>query len=166
MREDDIDSPEIRAFSCGSNPWDEEVATFLRSSEAWRAHRSGKSATMLYFTNEREESLVGFFNIAKRTVGYPHFKGARRVPCFLITFVAVSVQHQGNRYFSRMLEDIVRAAPAAEMAAIYLLVDERNNEAITRYKRKGFVPFSDAEPYVDPATGTTYQRMVLSLVGL
>lgn len=163
MREEDDASLGVRGFSCGSDPWDEEVAEFIRSGDAWRAHRSGKSVTVLYFVDDREESLVGFYNIAKKTVGYPLFKGERKVPCFLITYIAVSTEHQGHRYFSRMLEDIARAATEARQEALYLFVDERNTAAISRYERKGFASFPDADPYVDPESGASYRRMILPL---
>jgi RimJ/RimL family protein N-acetyltransferase len=163
MREEDVEPRDVQAFSCGDDPWHREVAEFLRSGEAWTRHQSGKSATALYFVDERESSLVGFYNVAKRTVGYPLYHGDRRIPCLLITHIAIASEHQGKRYFTRMLKDIVEAAVASDLEAIYLLVDERNTNAIATYERQGFVPFLDADPYVDPATGASYKRMILPL---
>jgi hypothetical protein len=136
MRETDAGSAAVRAFRSGDEPWCALVDDYLRESQAWTDHQNGASVTVLCFVDETERGLAGFYNVAKTTVGYPTFRGKRRIPCFIVTHLAV-------------------AQPFQEM---------KIERAIAVYRHKGFQAFADAKPYLDRETDISYTRMILPLL--
>jgi GNAT superfamily N-acetyltransferase len=164
MRETDAGSAAVRAFRSGDEPWCALVDDYLRESQAWTDHQNGASVTVLCFVDETERGLAGFYNVAKTTVGYPTFRGKRRIPCFIVTHLAVAQPFQEMKIFSQMLNQIVEVAVRSDLWAIYLCVDERNERAIAVYRHKGFQAFADAKPYLDRETDISYTRMILPLL--
>lgn len=160
-----MDDSIVQGFTCGDDLWTDKVALFLRSGEAWAAHtdRRRKSQTLLYCANGGQGEVIGFANISARNVGHPLYHGPDRIPCFIITWMAIRTEHQGKGYASDMLDRIIITAIAAGKEGVYLLVDVRNLAARKLYEKKHFVAFADAEPYVDEDDGSTNIRMIRML---
>jgi GNAT superfamily N-acetyltransferase len=164
MREDDLSRREVLDFQCGDAEWEVKVASFLRSGQAWEEHRSGFTRTLLYCADGGNGRLIGFANVAKTAKGYPLWRGKRKLPCLLIAWLAVSRHEQGAGLGRAMMEELALPAIEEQLAALYLLVDERNTGAIAFYRRLGFESYMDGEPWIDSDDGSSNLRMILPLV--
>lgn len=163
LQAEDLDREAVRNFHCGDQPWETKVARHLNSGDALKTHNPPKKRTLLYCDAGGEGEVIGFVEVVKKTVGYPEFLGKQRVPCLLIAHLAVASHRQGEGHARRTISTLVEEAILDDLEAIYLLVDDRNTRAIEVYKRLGFVPFVDTEPFIDPEDGSRNIRLVLPL---
>jgi ribosomal protein S18 acetylase RimI-like enzyme len=158
MREEDSTRQEIREFSCGDDPWHEEINRFVRGGQAWKEQRSGKSQTLLLTTAE-DDRIIGFASVVRKSVGFPAFSSEPKIPAYLITYLAIDAKHQGIGYGAFLMRSIVATAKAAGRPAVFLYVDSRNEPAKNLYAKAGFVPFSDKR--VVEEDDATFVGMVL-----
>ena len=160
--EHDLSRPDIAEFSCGDDPWQVKVATFLRSGRAWEVHQTGESETLIFEDTVGGE-VVGFANVFPDVKSWPKWNGKRRMPCLHIAWIAVAARHQGRGYGREIIEELAARAIEADQSGLYLLVDTRNEDAIRFYARLGFREFGGANLYRDDEDGSENLRLFLPL---
>jgi ribosomal protein S18 acetylase RimI-like enzyme len=154
---------DVTNFRCGNAPWEDKIARFLRSGQAWEQHRSGLTRTLLYCADGGDGGVIGFATVARTVKGYPSWRGKRKLPCLIVAWLAIGRENQGKGHGAAMLEELTLLALNETVEALYLLVDERNTRAIAFYRRYGFESYIDAEPWTDPDDGSRNLRMILPL---
>ena len=162
LRNDDLDRPDVAGFHCGDMPWEDKGADYLRTGKAWQERKNAR--TFLDCTEQGEGQVVGFATVVKRRVGYLERQGDNRIPCLLIAWLAVATDHQCRGHSKSMLEALVLLAIEANLQALYLFVDERNERALQAYLRRGFEFFANDVSFVDPDDGSRNLAMILPLV--
>jgi len=148
--EADIELPEVQAFYCGNEPWEKEVAEWIKS-------RSGDNSVLEDMRNYRTEVwlyrdpagvLVGFGSLGQNKYTWP-LKSKRKELVSVIPFIGVHKDFQGepkgakreDKYAYQILDDLLLCA-AEKMDRYPLLtlsVDSRNTRAIQFYEWRDFV---------------------------
>jgi ribosomal protein S18 acetylase RimI-like enzyme len=179
FKESDLDLPEVQDFCCGPNPWEQEVAVWIKS-------RTGDNSVLedvnryglevwLYRTEAGD--LVGYSSLGTNTWSLPMPDGPKHLINYL-PFLGVHQNFQGepkdaprdDKYAYQILDDLIEYAAArtathpALQPYIGLSVDGRNRRAIQFYLNRGFA--DTKSPRKDKKSGVVYERMVLNISSL
>lgn len=134
-------------FSCGAEPLDR----YLREQAGQDARKrvaapfvlcEGKSNAVLgYYTLSALSVDVGAWpeDVAKKLPKYPF------IPAMLLGRLAVDRGLRGKGAGEHLLMDALRRALAAsrEVASVAVVVDAKDDNAVSFYRRYGFIPFPD-----------------------
>jgi len=152
----------VRDFHCGSDPWEVEVAQWIKEPEAddcavaWM--RCG-TEVWLYRTDDGQ--VVGYGSLGTSMWRMQH--SAPREPVCIIPAFAVASRFKGEprsrppeqRYAAQIMGDLIAKAASLGPRILGLFVDKRNARAIAFYRRLGFQSIPD--------DGGQYMRMFLDL---
>lgn len=135
------------AFSCGVEPLDRYLREQARQDARKRAAApfvlcEGKSNAVLgYYTLSALSVDVGAWpeDVAKKLPRYPH------VPVTLLGRLAVDARLRGKGAGEHLLMDALRRALQAsrEVASVAVVVDAKDDGAVSFYRRYGFISFAD-----------------------
>ena len=139
--------PNRAAFSCGQ----EELDRYLREQAGQEERR--KVATCFVLVDREEDAIVGYYtlsaatlaatelpeDLAKRLPRYPN------LPAILLGRFAVDSRYQNRGFARRLLVDaLLRALGAtAQVGAVAVIVDAKDEAAASFYEHYGFAPFRD-----------------------
>ncbi len=155
---------EVQDFSCGDEPWQDEVTQWIKSTTidecATKSIAQRNTQVWLYRTADGE--LVGYGSLGQSKWRWPPPKGAWETISIIPSF-GVQSKYQGEpkedppeaRYASRIMSDLIGRAHAQGNRLLGLFVHPKNARAIGFYKRIGFLAMPD--------TGGDYLRMYLIL---
>jgi GNAT superfamily N-acetyltransferase len=155
--------PEVQGFHCGDQPWQQEVADWLKDATgndcAVRWIERG-TQVWLYFTVDG--ALVGYGSLGTTTWRWPPPDGPKETVSIIPSF-AVQTPYQGQprdappegRYACQIIADLIARAKEQGTRILGLFVDRRNARATAFYRRIGFQPLPDE--------GRPYLRMFLDL---
>jgi GNAT superfamily N-acetyltransferase len=156
---------QVQAFSCGEEPYERELADWIRQ-EALAAMSRG-TKVWLYATEGRE--LIGYGSLGKTNWHWPE-PGSGKVSLSIIPAVAIQKQYWGKpdgpregRYSSQVLDHLIAEATdrTDTQPLLGLFVHTDNHRAIKLYERAGFTTFSHT--YTDKTTGIVYRSMIYPL---
>ncbi len=149
MEESDQFNPQVSQFSCGDGDkeWEEAIANFLGSGDAWRKHGLQGKTTLIYASTVGPEMIFGYAHIeGKRLRLNPDDES--RVPGLYIARFGVSKDHRRQGHGLRMLQEI-KTYYTTGVRLIHLHVDARNEPAITFYQGVGFQYYGEtSEPFL------------------
>lgn len=172
--EADIALPEVQAFHCGDEPWDLEVAEWIKS-------RTGDNSVLVDVNTFGTEvwlyreagTLIGYASLGERMFTWP-LRSKKKELVSVIPFIGVQKQFQGeprdaerdDKYAYQILDDLLanaaeKAMSGKHFALVTLSVDDRNKRAIRFYECREFVDLKI--PRLDPDKGITYTRMARGL---
>jgi ribosomal protein S18 acetylase RimI-like enzyme len=174
FQESDIDRREIQAFDYGSERWEIEVSTWLKSPDGKNSViqdiRDFNTKVWLYWMDDK---LVGFASWGEREWSYPPPKGKKQKISY-IPYMGIDRNFRGepkggnknDQYAYQILDDIIEysATKTLLVPAIGLSVDQGNVRAIKFYTNRGFVSAKSSRQ--DKETGVIYERMFLNIEGL
>lgn len=158
--------PLVLDFYCGDEPWETEVADWIKSTDPIKDMQRGTDV-WLYVSEEAE--VVGFGSLGLSRWNWP-LPQDPRVQISLIPMVGIQKrfwgQPEGNpadRYSAQILDDLIFEATTHKerYPLLGLFVHSENKRAIRVYEKANFQRFS--KTYTDPATGITYISMILRL---
>lgn len=146
------DLPSVQGFCCGDEPFEQEVADWLKSPAIpgvdYAANSIGSldkpSRVWLYRLGEH---LVGFGALAKTAWPWPGKNSDPKLQLTIIIWVGVQKEFQGqppgprnDRYAAQILDDLVSEAAADSKThpILGLYVHKDNKKAIKFYKDAGF----------------------------
>lgn len=161
--------PEIRSFDCGNEPWEREVAEWIKGEPGGvlDAMRDRHCEVWLYASDA--DGLVGFGSLAPSRWPWP-LPDSPRVPINLIPMVGIDRAFWGKpdgpadqRYSSQILDHLIfQAMQHSERHPLLgLFIHPQNVRARKVYERAGFAPFS--KTYTDSDTGDAYESMLMNL---
>jgi ribosomal protein S18 acetylase RimI-like enzyme len=169
--EADIGLPEVQAFDCGGNPWDIEVADWIkaRSGDNSVLEDMKQFGTEVWLHRDEDGQLVGYSSLGQTKYTWPVGTKKKEIVS-VIPFIGVQKQFQGeprdakdpnDKYAYQILDDLLcyAAGKMDRFPLLALSVDERNTRAIEFYWRRGFVDLKI--PKV--VEGVTYLRMAVPL---
>jgi ribosomal protein S18 acetylase RimI-like enzyme len=168
----------VQGFHCGDEPWEQEVAEWIKGHGADNAltHIQRGGYVWLYVNDDGD--IVGYGSIGRSRWAWPTKKDKPR-PVAIVPSFGVQDHFKGkpddaprgSRYADVILRDLINEATIrlvyarsqGEDAApiLSLFVHPQNNRAKVFYQRAGFQPFFRS--FTDNATGITYESMVLRL---
>jgi GNAT superfamily N-acetyltransferase len=149
-------------FSCGEEPYEQELADWIRNDSLATIHRGGK--VWLYATTQRE--IVGYGSLSVTRWNYPE-PSSKRISLALIPAVAIQKQFWGKpdgpreeRYSTQILEHLIVEAATLpiDIPFLGLFVHPDNHRAVKAYERHGFQPFTQI--YTDKVTGIVYRSLL------
>ncbi len=155
--------PEVQGFHCGDEPWQLEVADWLKASTSDDcAIRWLERGTRVWLYTTEEDALVGYGSLGTTTWRWPPPSGPEETVSIIPSF-GVQTLYQGEpkdappeeRYACQIMADLVARAKEEDTRILGLFVDRRNARAIAFYQRVGF--------HALPDEGRQYIRMFLDL---
>jgi ribosomal protein S18 acetylase RimI-like enzyme len=153
MEASDVSNSQVLTFSCGSAEWEEAIARFLRSGEAWHKHGAQGKTTLIYVSTVGPETILGYAHLERNRLRLEP-DDASRVPALYIARFGVSENHHRQGHGRRMMEQI-KTYYTAGVNLIHLHVDARNGPAIAFYQGFGFRNYT--------TTSEPFPRMILPL---
>jgi GNAT superfamily N-acetyltransferase len=146
------DLPEVQDFHCGDEPYEKEVADWLKGPDAPDAdsaltsikHPERPSRVWLY---KLGDEIVGFGALAKTDWRWPGKNNDPKLPLSIVIWVGVQAKYWGQppgtkeeRYSVQILDDLVAeaAVEAKTHPVLGLFVHKDNKRAIKFYKDAGF----------------------------
>lgn len=146
------DLPDVQNFHCGDDPFELEVANWLKGTAGPDVdsavnsinHPDKPGRVWLYKLGER---LVGFGALAKTDWRWPGKNNDPKLPLSIIIWVGVQKEFQGQpdgpkeeRYSAQILDDLVAEAEEEGKThpVLGLFVHKNNKRAIKFYKDAGF----------------------------
>ena len=156
--------PEVQAFDCGTEPWEREIADWLKAPPGENGaidDLARGNRVWLYATANKE--LIGIGSIGETQLRWPDLKSPK-CPVSIIPMLGVAKQHQRRGFGKAILSDLIAVASKSvvDRPLLILFVNEQN-PAIRLYVAEEFVEYG--QPYRDPYTGFLNRRMVLELKG-
>jgi GNAT superfamily N-acetyltransferase len=144
--------PDVQDFYCGDEPYEMEVANWLKGSDEDGVdsalnsinHPERPSQVWLYKLGEK---LVGFGSLAKTDWRWPGTNNDPKLPLSIIIWIGVQKDYWGQppgpkeEWFStQILDDLVAEAQqhAKTHPVLGLFVHKDNTRAIRFYKESGF----------------------------
>ena len=137
-----------KAFSCGIEPLDR----YLRQQAGQDARR--RVAAPFVLCEGESDTVLGYYTLSALSIdlgAWPDevIRTLPRypvVPATLLGRLAVDGRLRGQGLGEYLLVDALRRASIAsrEVAAVAVIVDAKDDRAITFYQRYGFIPFADA----------------------
>lgn len=155
---------QVAAFECGSEPWELEVAEWLKRPKggegAIDAALAEGTFVLLYWTPVRE--LAGYGCVGPGTLKWPNPNKSQPILTTAIPMLGVAKAMQRKGYGKQILDDLLAFAltRVAERRIVVLSVHEKNPGA-KLYEKRNFKPFGKPRPL--PPNGDLYQRYVLDL---
>ncbi len=159
--------PVVQDFECGEEEWETEVSDWIKAPQegAADAVEQGICAVWLYRTPDR--ILVGYASLGLSLNPW-NIPGYGKARVAIIPFLGVGTQFQGqprtvrwfDRYAAQMMRDLLAEALNLEGRGhpiLGLMVDYRNERAISFYERLGFVALDARDG------GRHYVRMIVRL---
>jgi hypothetical protein len=171
----DVDRPEVQAFDCGTERWELEVSTWIKSRQGTNSvvvdmEKFG-TEVWLYWSEQNE--LVGCASWGENFWSYPPPNGKKQKINY-IPYMGIQKSFWGqpktgnkNDQFSyQIIDDIIEYSCAKThlLPVIGLSVDQGNARAIKFYESRGFVTANS--PRQDKCTGVIYERMFLNITSL
>ncbi len=167
------DLEEVQSFDCGNEPYQQEVANWLKGSLGADSaltsinHQERPGKVWLY--RLEDGTLVGFGALGKSEW---RWKGKKdpKIPLTVVIWIGLGKEFHGQppgpreqRYSWQILDDLIAEALEDEEThpVLGLFVQTANVRAIELYRRAGFT--EELEPFVDKQTGVEYQRMAMVL---
>lgn len=154
--------PLVADFEFGSEPFDVEIATWLREDSVQAVARG----TQIWLYANSAGQIIGYGSLGTSNWRYPD-PDSRRVTLA----VGLRKEFQGcppgvpreERYSSQIMLHLTAEAERFEpkVPAVGLYVHRDNLRAAKLYERYGFVLFHTS--YTDPTTGTEYQGYIRKL---
>ncbi len=153
---------DVHDFSCGDEPWQVEVAQWIKGESADNALTRIAQGTEVWLYRNAGGDVVGYGSLGKTEWSWPPPKGPKQIVS-VIPYFGVQTQFQGEpkksprsgRFAYQILMDFVGKAAAHETSVLGLFVDEDNKRAIKFYELAGFMSLTSA--------GKKYRRMFLYL---
>jgi GNAT superfamily N-acetyltransferase len=98
------------------------------------------------------DAVVGFYTVAASSIPLSDLAPAAAkklpryplVPAVLVGRLAVALAHRGRGIGAGLVLDAVERALRSEIAAFAIVVDAKDDAAVTFYERHGFVAFASA----------------------
>ena len=154
---------EVQGFSCGEEPWQVEVAQWIKSSSgednavAWI-----EKGTQVWLYKTDDGQVVGYGSLGKSIWRWPPPNGPREVVC-IIPYFGLQSRYQGEpkdgpkheRFSARIMGDLIAKARLQGVRLLGLFVHKENHRAIGFYRGVGFAEL--------PGDAGKYVRMVLDL---
>src|SRR5947209_5714107 len=119
--EADVELPEVRAFYCGPNRWDVEVADWIRSPSGDNSviEDMRQRGTEVWLYRTQEDVLVGYASLGENTWSLPLPKGPKHLISY-IPFIGVAQRFQGepreadrdDKFAYQILDDLIEYAAA------------------------------------------------------
>ena len=138
-----------KSFICGAEPLDRYLQT--RASQDVK----GRVAAAFMLTEPPDRRVLGFYTLSSSTMALSDLpeKFAKKLPRYpqlpatLIGRLAVDVSVRGKRYGELLLMDALRRSleAAAEIGAMAVIVDAKDDGAAAFYQQYGFVPLPGHE---------------------
>lgn len=131
-------------FQCGSEPLDEYIRRY-----ATQDVRKNVARVFVATPDINPQQLAGFFTLSAGSVSCSSLSEtlARKLPRYpvpvaLIGRLAVDIKFQGNGLGSILLADACQKVSQASsvLAVAGIIVDAKDEKAITFYKHFGFIP--------------------------
>jgi GNAT superfamily N-acetyltransferase len=147
FRIEPLGSHERGAFSCGREPLDRYFKTQV-SQDIRRL-----VANCFVAVEASTGTVAGYYTLAAASIGISDLPSAMvkrlprypTVPAVRIGRLAIGEQFQGRGLGAALLADAAARVIAADVAAFALLVDAKDDEAVSFYAHHGFEPF-ECEP--------------------
>lgn len=160
--------PAVSDFYCGDEPWEREVADWIRGGPGGVFDDMKRGAEVwLYGTDE--EGLIGFGSLSASNWKWPD-TSSRPIPINIIPMLGIRREFWGQpsgpgrkRYSAQIVEDLIAEARqhTERSPLLGLFVHPNNHRAIRAYEKVGFKRFF--RTYTDQASGTIYHSMILRL---
>jgi len=187
-------APLVADFDCRESrdrpphPWEAEVNDWIKADPSTRegaqyrmTKQGGKCKVWLYVVerNDGRSDIVGYGSLTRSKWPDPQKPlrdpGVPAVPVSLIPSVGIQTPFQGGppdaapgeRYSTQIINHLIyeaRETLRERQPFLCLYVHPDNTKAIRFYRRVGFSDF--AQTWTHPVTGTVYQGMILSVVGI
>jgi len=141
------DGPDLRPFDCGVPPLNDYLKLY-----AGQNHRSGVASTFVLVLREGAPTALGYHSLSMAQVEYNSLpnrlqKGLPRypVPSVRLARFAVDLKWQAKGLGEILLVDAIQRSVAAarNVAAIYMLVNAKDDQAVKFYHHYGFEPIDD-----------------------
>lgn len=146
------DLPDVQDFHCGDEPYEQEVADWLKGSDEPGTDSAVNSINdpvrpSRVWLYKLDGKIVGFGSLAKTAWRWPGKNNDPSFPLSIIIWVAVQKEYWGlpdgpkdARYSAQILDDLVAEAEldAKTHPVLGLFVHKDNHRAIKFYKDAGF----------------------------
>lgn len=166
---EDIDLPEVQAFYCGEEPWEVEVAEWVKSKAGPNSvlQDMAEYGTEVWLHRDEDGVLVGYSSLGTAEYTWPR-KSKKKENVCVLPFIGVHKQFQGepkeadrdDKYAYQILDELLVCAAEKVLAqncypVIILSVDDRNKRAIQFYVNREF----EDTKMPKRLPGVTYVRM-------
>ena len=148
--EADIGLPEVQAFDCGDDPWDLEVAEWIKSPSGDNSvlEDMKQFGTEVWLHRDEDGQLVGYSSLGQTKYTWP-VGTKKKETVNVIPFIGVQKEFQGepkdaedrnDKYAYQILDELLSYAAGIRnrFPLIALSVDVRNTRAIKFYRHRGF----------------------------
>lgn len=171
----DLGLPEVQQFHCGDEPWDREVADWIKSASGENSviEDMKRFGTEVWLHRDEQGVLVGYSSLGETKYTWPIGTKKKEVVS-LIAFIGVHEQFKGmpkdaerdDKYAYQILDELLAYAAEKTLSGqryslVVLSVDERNTRAIRFYEYREF--FDLKIPRLDKEKNITYKRMARHL---
>ena len=154
--------PDVQDFSCGNEPWQVEVAEWIKGESKDNALTRMAGGTEVWLYRNAGREVVGYGSLGKTEWRWPPPKGPWEVVS-IVPYFGVQTRFQGEpkdaprdaRFAYQILRDLVAKAACQGTRILGLFVDEDNKRAINFYEHVGFMTLT--------VGGKKYLRMYLYL---
>ncbi len=154
--------PVVQHFYCGDDPWEREVADWIKDPDQVLTEMKRGCKVWIYYTDEYP--VIGFGSISKSLWPWPT-ETSDKVRMGIIPYVAIQKQFWGKPegpkdeyYSSQILGDLLSEARTRGYNYVRLFVHTDNQRAIGFYRRYGFRATDRTS--IDQDTGATYLAMI------
>ncbi|MGO8745394.1 MAG: GNAT family N-acetyltransferase [Thermoguttaceae bacterium] len=154
--------PDVQDFSCGDDPWQAEVAQWLKGESDDNALQRMAHGTEVWLYRNAQRDVVGYGSLGKTEWRWPPPNGPREIVS-IIPYFGVQTRFQGEprggprdeRFGYQIMRDLLAKALRHGTRILGLFVDADNGRAVRFYEHVGFVTL--------PPAGKKYLRMYLYL---
>ena len=153
---------DVQNFSCGVDPWQVEVAQWIKAESQDNALNRMTEGTEVWLYRNAAGEVVGYGSLGKTEWRWPPPTGSWEVVS-IIPYFGVQTRFQGEprgaprneRFAYQIVRDLVVKAIRHGTRILGLFVDGDNKRAIKFYEQAGFIAL--------PAGGKKYLGMYLYL---
>jgi GNAT superfamily N-acetyltransferase len=164
--------PVVQDFDCGSLPYEQEVAEWIKGSQPGTVLQAMRKGTHVWLYSTPDDGIVGYGSLCRSNwSSVPN--GRRDMPISLIPSVGVKTQFRGYppgaekdaRYSRQIIRHLMyeaRQYPIEDrLPLLGLFVHPDNGLAHNFYEKLGFADYPQF--FTDRETGDRYQGMLLKL---
>lgn len=141
--------PEVQDFFCGDEPWQIEVAQWIKGESEDNAVARMTQGTEVWLYRNAQGEIVGYGSLGKTEWRWPP-PGGPREAVSIIPYFGVQSRFQGEpkdaprgqRFAFHIIGDLLARAARHGTRIVGLFVDEDNKRAVSFYEHVGIVAVS------------------------